>query len=159
VRQIAELVKLVKASRNLSARHPKAGKPNPPPFSVANLRRLAYRDSEFDSNLGAFRMQFVALLLQNQPDPEMVQRIMMFMIPIILFFCLVVIAIVMVPCWFILKKAGFTPWLSLLCLIPSLGILVLLYVLAFADWKVVPASQAGWMPPPYPPQPPAPPQA
>ena len=100
-------------------------------------------------------MQFVALLLQNQPDPEMVQRIMMFMIPIILFFCLVVIAIVMVPCWFILKKAGFTPWLSLLCIVPSLGTVVLLYLLAFGEWKVVPVAQAGWgPPPPYPPQPP-----
>ena len=28
----------------------------------------------------------------------------------------------------------------MLCLIPSLGTLVLLYVLAFADWKVVPRA-------------------
>jgi hypothetical protein len=72
---------------------------------------------------------------------------------------LIAIAVVMVPTWFILKKAGFTPWLCLLCLIPTLGVLVLLYVLAFAEWKVVPSPQAGWQPPaPYPP-PPFPPQA
>jgi len=105
-------------------------------------------------------MQFVALLLQNQPDPEMVQHIVMLMLAIIPIIILVVIAIVMVPFWFILKKAGFSPWLSLVCLIPSLGTLVLLYVLAFSDWKVVPAPQTAWMPqPPYPPQPPAPPLA
>ncbi len=39
-----------------------------------------------------------------------------------------------------------------LCIVPSLGTLVLLYVLAFAEWKVVPAPQAVWQPPPpYPP--------
>jgi flagellar basal body-associated protein FliL len=105
-------------------------------------------------------MQYVAFLLQNQPDPEMVRHIVMIMLAIIPIIILVAIAIVMVPFWFILKKAGFTPWLCLVCLIPSLGTLVLLYVLAFADWKVVPAPQQGWMPqPPYPPQPPSPPQA
>ena len=62
----------------------------------------------------------------------------------------------MVPCWFILKKAGFSPWLSLLCIIPSLGTLVLLYVLAFAEWKVCRAQAV--CAPPFP-QPPLPPQA
>ena len=70
---------------------------------------------------------------------------MMALIPIII---VIAIAIVMIPCWFILKKAGFSPWLSLLCLIPSLGTLVLLYVLAFAEWKVVPpCTQATASPP------------
>jgi hypothetical protein len=72
---------------------------------------------------------------------------------------LVAVALVMIPCWFILKKAGFTPWLALLCILPSLGTLVLLYVLAFADWKVMPVPQAAWQQPPsYPPQPPVAPQ-
>ncbi|MGO9777160.1 MAG: hypothetical protein ACLPM3_11305 [Terracidiphilus sp.] len=105
-------------------------------------------------------MQHVAFIQQNQPDPAVVRQIVMFMLAVIPIIILVVIAIVMVPFWFILKKAGFTPWLCLVCLIPSLGVLVLLYVLAFADWKVVPAPQYGWMPqPPNPPQPPTPPQA
>jgi protein-S-isoprenylcysteine O-methyltransferase Ste14 len=92
-------------------------------------------------------------LLQEQPDPEMVKHIMMAMAAIIPIIILVAIVVVMVPCWFILKKAGFSPWLSLLCIFPSLGVLVLLYVLAFAEWKVVPAPQQAWQPP-YPPIPP-----
>ena len=108
-------------------------------------------------------MHLLAMLLQdnpNQPSPEMIQHLMVAMMAIIPIIIIVTIAIVMIPCWFILKKAGFSPWLSMLCLIPSLGTLVLLYVLAFAEWKVVPAPVAAY-PAPYPPspQPPYPPQA
>jgi len=102
-------------------------------------------------------------LLQGQMDTETAKNIVMMFMALIPIIFLVAIAVVMVPCWFILKKAGFSPWLSLLCLVPSLGTLVLLYVLAFAEWKVVPAPQVGWqqppIPPPYPPQPPLPPQS
>lgn len=105
-------------------------------------------------------MHVLALLLQdlpNQPNPQLVQHIMMMMIPLIMVFFVIGVALIMIPCWFILKKAGFSPWLSLLCLFPSLGLLVLLYILAFAEWKVVPAPQAAWQPPaPYPPPPVAP---
>ena len=101
-------------------------------------------------------MHLLAMFLQdNQPSPEMIQKMVVAMMAIIPIIILVTIAIVMIPCWFILKKAGFSPWLSMLCLIPSLGTLVLLYVLAFAEWKIVPAPQAGY-PPPYPPPPPPP---
>jgi cytochrome c biogenesis protein CcdA len=65
---------------------------------------------------------------------------------------LVVLTAILIPTWFICKKAGFSPWLAFITLIP-VGHLILLYVLAFADWKVVPAPQAYW-----PPQPPLPPQ-
>jgi hypothetical protein len=111
-------------------------------------------------------MNNLALILQQTPDTQAMGHIFAAMLAIIPLLILIGIAIVMVPFWFILKKAGFTPWLSLVCLIPSLGILVLLYILAFAEWKVVPAPQQGWAPqppypplPPYPPQPPIPPQA
>ena len=50
-------------------------------------------------------------------------------------------AIVILPFWFICKKAGFSPWLALLNIIPF-GNLILIYVLAFAEWKVVPVPQA-----------------
>jgi hypothetical protein len=104
-------------------------------------------------------MSLLAFFLQNEPDPATIQRIILLMIPIFIVVMLVVIAILMVPCWFILKKAGLSPWLSLLCLVPSLGLLILLYILAFSDWKVVPAPQQAWIPqPPYPPQPPYSPQ-
>jgi hypothetical protein len=101
------------------------------------------------------------LLLQNQPNPEMLRRIFMMIVPIMLVFYLIVIAILMIPCWIILKKAGFSPWLALLCIVPSLGTLVLLYVLAFAQWKVMPVPQIAWPPPVPPPQPapPLPPQS
>jgi uncharacterized membrane protein YhaH (DUF805 family) len=102
-------------------------------------------------------MHLLAMLLQeNQPSPEMIQHMVVAMMAIIPIIIIIAIAVVMIPCWFILKKAGFSPWLSLLCLIPSLGTLVLLYVLAFADWKVIPAPMAAY-PPPYPPPPPPPP--
>jgi hypothetical protein len=72
----------------------------------------------------------------------------------------VLYAIIIIPFWFICKKAGFSPWLSLLNLVP-LGGLILMYVLAFADWNVVPVPQAPWQPlQPSTPQPPQlPPQA
>jgi hypothetical protein len=108
---------------------------------------------------GAFSMDELALLLQDI-NPEMTRHIAMVILTLIPIIIVVVIAILMIPCWIILKKAGFTPWLALLCIVPSLGTLVLLYVLAFAQWKVVPAPQAAWPPiPPPPPAPPLPPQS
>jgi hypothetical protein len=61
------------------------------------------------------------------------------MMAIFLIPCLILIVILMIPYWFIWKKAGFAPWLSLLMLIPMLN-LIMLYVLAFSDWKVVPLA-------------------
>ena len=96
----------------------------------------------------------LALFLQSNPDPEQIQRMALALVPVFLIMMLVGIAIVIIPFWFICKKAGFSPWLSLLNIIP-LGGVILWYVLAFTDWKVVPAPQAQWSPqPPYPPQPP-----
>jgi len=47
------------------------------------------------------------------------------------------------PFWFICKKAGYSPWLSLLYIVP-LGGLVLNFVLAFGDWKPIQATHPGW---------------
>jgi hypothetical protein len=103
-------------------------------------------------------MHSLALLLQSQPDPEAFKHAIVMMMAIIPIIILIGLAIVMVPFWFILKKAGFSPWLTFVNVIP-LGNLVLIYVLAFSDWNVVPAPQGYWPPqPPYPPQPPIPPQ-
>ena len=108
-------------------------------------------------------MHEIALLLQNL-DPDDARKIAAVMLAVIPVIILIAIAILMIPCWFICKKAGFSPWLSLLCLLAGPGLLVLLYILAFAQWKVVPAPQMVWtpqppMPPNYPPQPPLPPRA
>ena len=95
-----------------------------------------------------------ALFLQNTPDAEQIQKMMFAFVPIFLIMMLVGVAIVVIPFWFICKKAGFSPWLSLLNIIP-LGGVILWYVLAFSDWKVAPVAQQAWAPqPPYPPQPP-----
>ena len=104
-------------------------------------------------------MHELALFLQAMPhqaNPDFL-RFMTFAVPILIVIYELMIAVVMVPCWFILKKAGFSPWLSLLCLLPTLGTLVLLYVIAFAEWKVIPAPKMVWQPPAaYPPPPVAP---
>jgi|HubBroStandDraft_2_1064218.scaffolds.fasta_scaffold387983_2 hypothetical protein len=41
--------------------------------------------------------------------------------------------VVLIPYWQIFKKAGFSPWLSLLIVIPFVN-LCALYYLAFARW-------------------------
>lgn len=103
-------------------------------------------------------MHVVALFLQSQPDPEAIRQMAAVVLTVIPLLIVVGLAIVLVPFWFICKKAGFSPWLTLLNVLPFGGI-ILWYVLAFAEWKVVPAPQPGWQPAPYPPQPPYPPQA
>jgi hypothetical protein len=99
-------------------------------------------------------MHELAMLLQ-MPDSATTHRIAALILVAIPIAIVVFYAIIMVPFWFICKKAGFSPWLSLLNLIP-VGGLILLYVLAFADWNVVPAPQAAlqppYQPPPLPPQ-------
>jgi hypothetical protein len=102
----------------------------------------------------------LALFLQDRPDPAQIQHMVLAMMAIIPFIILIGAVVVVIPTWFICKKAGFSPWLSLLTLIP-LGGLILLYVLAFAEWKPMQAPMAAWQPPlPQPPVPPAfPPQA
>ena len=83
---------------------------------------------------------------------------MMDMMAILPLLILVMLSVVIIPCWFICKKAGFSPWLSLLNIIPA-GNLILLYVLAFAEWKVGPVQQVYWQPQPPVPPPAIPPQA
>jgi hypothetical protein len=103
-------------------------------------------------------MLSLAMFLQDsQLDPEKIQQIQQILLPLmgfVFFASIVGMAIVIIPFWFICKKAGLSPWLSMLNLIPGLGYLVLLYILAFADWKVAPVAQTGWPPqqPPYTPQ-------
>jgi uncharacterized membrane protein YhaH (DUF805 family) len=64
--------------------------------------------------------------------------------------------------WRIFTKAGLSGPLSLLILIPGIGPLIPLCILAFSEWKVVPAPQLypglqPYPPPPPPSYPPAPP--
>jgi len=52
----------------------------------------------------------------------------------LLILLIVLLACFIVPFWQIWKKAGFSPFFSLLMPFPVVGI-VLLYVLAFAPWR------------------------
>ncbi len=56
--------------------------------------------------------------------------------------------------WRALAKAGLAGPLSLLVLVPIIGIFIPLCILAFADWKVIPAPQLYPGLQPYPPPPP-----
>jgi hypothetical protein len=60
--------------------------------------------------------------------------------PIMLVAILIGVLIYLVPIWQIVKKAGFSPALSLLMLIPMVN-LVMLYVFAFSTWRVMPTSR------------------
>jgi len=62
---------------------------------------------------------------------------------------LVSIAVTIVPYWKIFTKAGFSPWLSLLVLVPVAN-LVILYVVAFSEWNIRPSVPPGIPPPPAP---------
>ena len=105
-------------------------------------------------------MPTLALMLQNSPDSAQIQRMVVALFAILPIIILIGLAVLVIPFWFICKKAGFSPWLSLLNIVP-LGNLVLIYVLACAEWKTYPMPQVAWQPPfPQPPVPPAiPPQA
>jgi hypothetical protein len=73
---------------------------------------------------------------------------------LVLFFVFssIVFPLRILPFWFICKKAGFSPWLSLLYIVPFGG-LVLNFLLAFMDWKVLPPPQQMWTTQqPYPPR-------
>jgi ABC-type transport system involved in cytochrome c biogenesis permease subunit len=94
-------------------------------------------------------MPFAFAVLQSQPDAQKMALVILGLMPILL---AVGLAIIIVPSWFICKKAGFSPWLSLINLVPF-GTLILLYIVAFAPWKVIPAPSVAQplYPPPLPP--------
>jgi uncharacterized membrane protein YhaH (DUF805 family) len=56
--------------------------------------------------------------------------------------------------WRILTKAGLAGPLALLILVPAVGWIIVLCILAFSDWRVVPAPQSYPGLQPYPPPPP-----
>jgi hypothetical protein len=64
-----------------------------------------------------------------------------------LLFILVFFPVTIIPYWVIFKKAGFAPALSLLIVIPLVNLIVL-YVIAFSDWKTGAIRVAPSVPPP-----------
>ncbi len=53
---------------------------------------------------------------------------------------LLAVVLIVVPLWKICARAGFNPLLSLLAIIPVLGLLAVAVILAFTEW---PASRSG----------------
>lgn len=84
----------------------------------------------------------------NSSNP-FVEQHLAYLLPLFMIVSLAFLGIIMVPLWRICKKAGLSPWLSLIIFLP-LGPLILLYVLAFIHWRVVPAPQLGAGYAPYP---------
>jgi hypothetical protein len=93
-------------------------------------------------------------------DPQQAQaqaiRMMALMVPFMIFGFICLIAIIFLL-WRIFNKAGMGGPFSLLVLIPGIGPLVVLCILAFGEWKVVPIAPYGTLPPQYPPPPSYPP--
>jgi uncharacterized membrane protein YhaH (DUF805 family) len=67
---------------------------------------------------------------------------------IIVFACL---AFIIFLFWRIFSKAGMSGALAFLLLIPVVGSLIVLCILAFGQWKVIPLSSVVVAPPSYPP--------
>jgi uncharacterized membrane protein YhaH (DUF805 family) len=59
--------------------------------------------------------------------------------------------------WRIFTKAGLSGPLSLLVLVPAVGWVIVLCILAFAEWRVTPLPPIAYYPPSYPPPPAYPP--
>jgi uncharacterized membrane protein YhaH (DUF805 family) len=76
-----------------------------------------------------------------------------------LLFGLAIYALTIFLFWRTLTKAGLAGPLALLVLVPGIGWVIVLCILAFSDWRVIPAPYSGlqpYPPPPanYPPPPP-----
>ncbi len=95
-------------------------------------------------------MNVLAFFLQSQLDPAVAQHAAALMLAIMPIVILVFLAIALPPYWMIFKKAGFSPWLSLLIILPLINIITL-WIVAFSEWKVVPAPRQAWIPPVAPP--------
>ena len=89
----------------------------------------------------------------QNPDPAQVAHIMAAILPVIGLFVLLFQALIIVPLWIAMKKAGLSGALSLIAIIPTLGLIIALFILAFSTWKVVPAPLYGGYPAQVPPPP------
>jgi hypothetical protein len=73
------------------------------------------------------------------------------MIGIFIVIGLIFTAIVIIPIWRILSRIGISGIFSMLLILPWLGPLILLYVVAFSDWRLIPTQQPYPGLQPYPP--------
>ena len=84
--------------------------------------------------------------MDNTAQLNQAMGILHVMLPLIFGFIVVGCTLIIVPYWQIFKKAGFPPALGFLMIIPLVN-LVVLYVLAFSQWKVVPVPDTYYVPP------------
>jgi hypothetical protein len=94
-------------------------------------------------------------------DTQQIPQHYFMMLPFFFTFVAAMCVIMVIPYWQIFKKAGFTPWLALLMFVPLANIIIL-YVVAFSQWRVgpIPTVYPAQYPPQYAPptyQPPSPP--
>lgn len=90
--------------------------------------------------------------MDSQQAQQQALRIFATMAPLIGLFIIVAWALYIIPLWQICRKAGLNAPLSLLAIIPGIGKLIVLYLIAFSDWRVIPSPYGGLQP--YPPPPP-----
>jgi hypothetical protein len=89
-------------------------------------------------------------------DPDQAQHLgaaMAGFMGVFLLFGLAIVAFGIFLFWRIFAKAGLAGPLSLLVLVPGVGWIIVLCILAFSDWKVTPIAAAPYYPPVYPPPP------
>ena len=55
---------------------------------------------------------------------------------------LILLVLVIVPLWRICRRAGFSPALSLLAIIPVLGFVIVAAILGFAEWPSIKNRQS-----------------
>lgn len=79
-------------------------------------------------------------------DPAQINHAMAAILPAMFLIGLFITAAIIVPFWVAFKKAGMPGPLALLVLIPGIGFLVTLYVLAFGRWKVAPVQEYAYPP-------------
>jgi len=97
---------------------------------------------------------------QQQQQAQQIAGAVAGMMGVFFLIWLVIMAFIVFCFWRIFTKAGMAGALSLILIIPGIGPLIVVCLLAFGDWKVIPITQATALPPHYTPPtsyPPAPP--
>ena len=88
--------------------------------------------------------------MDQQQQAQQIAHLVTAMMPIFFLVGLLIVAFIIFLFWRVFSRAGMPGALGLIVLVPVIGWVICLCVLAFAEWKVVPAIEAGY-PPTYPP--------
>jgi uncharacterized membrane protein YhaH (DUF805 family) len=92
--------------------------------------------------------------MDPQETQAHVMHLMATILPIIIIVGLAFLAFIIFLFWRIFTKAGLSGPLALLVLIPGIGWIIVVCILAFSEWNVIPRPVAPYYPPVYPPPPP-----